>query len=101
MEYLYGILGLGFWGYALATLIMFQVSIMAVTVYLHRDATHRALDLHPWVRHFFRLWIWMTSGMLTRQWVAVHRKHHARCETEEDPHSPQMVGLKKVLLEGA
>ncbi|MCH8896587.1 MAG: fatty acid desaturase, partial [Proteobacteria bacterium] len=58
-------------------------------------------DLHPWLRHFFRLWIWMTSGMLTRQWVSVHRKHHARCETEEDPHSPQMVGLKKVLLEGA
>ncbi len=101
MEYLYGILNLDFWGYVIATLIMFQVSIFAVTVYLHRDATHRALDLHPWVRHFFRFWIWMTSGMLTRQWVAVHRKHHARCETEEDPHSPQMVGLKKVLLEGA
>lgn len=101
MEYLYGILNLDFWGYVIAALIMFQVSIFAVTVYLHRDATHRALDLHPWLRHFFRLWIWMTSGMLTRQWVAVHRKHHARCETEEDPHSPQMVGLKKVLLEGA
>ena len=101
MEYLYGILDLDFWGYVIAALIMFQVSIFAVTVYLHRDATHRALDLHPWLRHFFRLWIWMTSGMLTRQWVAVHRKHHARCETEEDPHSPQMVGLKKVLLEGA
>jgi len=101
MEYLYGILNLDFWGYVIAALIMFQVSIFAVTVYLHRDATHRALDLHPWLRHFFRLWIWMTSGMLTRQWVSVHRKHHARCETEEDPHSPQMVGLKKVLLEGA
>jgi stearoyl-CoA desaturase (delta-9 desaturase) len=101
MEYLYGILNLDFWGYVIATLIMFQISIFAVTVYLHRDATHRALDLHPWLRQFFRLWIWMTSGMLTRQWVAVHRKHHARCETEEDPHSPQMVGLKKVLLEGA
>ncbi len=101
MEYLYGILNLDFWGYVIATLIMFQVSIFAVTVYLHRDATHRALDLHPWVRHFFRFWIWITSGMLTRQWVAVHRKHHAHCETEEDPHSPQMVGLKKVLLEGA
>jgi len=101
MEYLYGILNLDFWGYVIATLIMFQISIFAVTVYLHRDATHRALDLHPWLRQFFRLWIWMTSGMLTRQWVAVHRKHHARCETEEDPHSPQVVGLKKVLLEGA
>lgn len=101
MEYLYGILDLDFWGYVIATFIMFQVSIFAVTVYLHRDATHRALDLHPWVRQFFRLWIWMTSGMLTRQWVAVHRKHHARCETTEDPHSPQIFGLKKVLLEGA
>ncbi|MCZ6560138.1 MAG: fatty acid desaturase [Gammaproteobacteria bacterium] len=101
MDYLYGILNLGFWGYVIATLIMFQISIFAVTVYLHRDATHRALDLHPWLRQFFRLWIWMTSGMLTRQWVAVHRKHHARVETDEDPHSPQMVGLKKVLLEGA
>ena len=101
MQYLYGILDLDFWGYVLAAFIMFQVSIFAVTVYLHRDATHRALDLHPWVRQFFRLWIWMTSGMLTRQWVAVHRKHHARCETTEDPHSPQILGLKKVLLEGA
>lgn len=101
MQYLYGILDLDFWGYVLAAFIMFQVSIFAVTVYLHRDATHRALDLHPWVRQFFRLWIWMTSGMLTRQWVAVHRKHHARCETTEDPHSPQIFGLKKVLLEGA
>ncbi len=101
MDYLYGIAGLSFWGYVLVAVIMVQTTIMGVTVYLHRDAAHRSLDLHPALRHFFRLWIWMTSGMLTREWVAIHRKHHARCETEDDPHSPQVKGLKKVLLEGA
>jgi stearoyl-CoA desaturase (Delta-9 desaturase) len=72
-----------------------------VTLYLHRDQAHRALDLHPALRHFFRFWIWCTSGMLTKEWVAVHRKHHAFCETPDDPHSPQIYGLRKVLLEGA
>jgi stearoyl-CoA desaturase (delta-9 desaturase) len=75
--------------------------MMAVTLYLHRDQAHRAINLHPALRHFFRFWIWCTSGMLTREWVAVHRKHHAFCETADDPHSPQVFGLKKVLLEGA
>ena len=101
MEYLYGLLDLSFWGYVLATFIMVQVTMMAVTLYLHRDQAHRSLDLHPLLRHFFRFWIWCTSGMLTREWVAVHRKHHAACETEDDPHSPQIYGLRKVLLEGA
>jgi len=101
MEYLYGILNLGIWGYVVATLIMVQITMMAVTLYLHRDQAHRAIDLHPALRHFFRFWIWSTSGMLTREWVAVHRKHHAYCETPDDPHSPQIHGLKKVLLEGA
>ena len=101
MDYLYGILNLDFWGYVLATFILLQISMMAVTLYLHRDQAHRAIDLHPALRHFFRFWIWCTSGMLTREWVAVHRKHHAFCETEDDPHSPQIYGLKKVLLEGA
>ena len=101
MEYLYGLLNLSFWGYCLATVIMVQVTMMAVTLYLHRDQAHRALDLHPALRHFFRFWIWCTSGMLTKEWVAVHRKHHAYCETPDDPHSPQVYGLKKVLLEGA
>ncbi len=101
MEYLYGALNLDFGGYLLAALLMLQVSMMAVTLYLHRDQAHRAVDLHPVLRHFFRFWIWCTSGMLTREWVAVHRKHHAYCETEDDPHSPQVYGLKKVLLEGA
>jgi stearoyl-CoA desaturase (delta-9 desaturase) len=101
MNYLYGLLDLSFWGYVLATVIMVQITMMAVTLYLHRDQAHRALDLHPVLRHFFRFWIWATSGMLTREWVAVHRKHHAHCETPDDPHSPQIYGIRKVLLEGA
>jgi stearoyl-CoA desaturase (delta-9 desaturase) len=101
MEYLYGVLNLDAGGYVIATLIMLQVTMMAVTLYLHRDQAHRAIDLHPALRHFFRFWIWCTSGMLTREWVAIHRKHHAFCETKDDPHSPQIYGLKKVLLEGA
>ena len=101
LDHAYGLLNLSFWGYVLAGFVMVQITMMAVTLYLHRDQAHRSLDLHPALRHFFRLWIWMTSGMLTREWVAVHRKHHAFCETEDDPHSPQIYGLKKVLLEGA
>ena len=101
MEYLYGLLDLSFGGYVIATLVMIQITMMAVTLYLHRDQAHRAIDLHPALRHFFRFWIWCTSGMLTREWVAVHRKHHAFCETPGDPHSPQIYGIRKVLLEGA
>jgi stearoyl-CoA desaturase (Delta-9 desaturase) len=100
-DHMYGYLNLSFWGYVIATLILVQISIFGVTVYLHRDAAHRSLDLHPVIRHFFRLWIWASSSMLTKEWVAVHRKHHAKCETAEDPHSPVIFGLKKVLLEGA
>ncbi|MBT8085656.1 MAG: acyl-CoA desaturase [Woeseia sp.] len=101
MDYLYGVLNLSMWGYVIATLILVQITMMAVTLYLHRDQAHRSLELHPILRHFFRFWIWSTSGMLTREWVAVHRKHHAHCEKDGDPHSPQVFGLKKVLLEGA
>jgi stearoyl-CoA desaturase (delta-9 desaturase) len=101
LDFLYGILNLDFWGYVVVTVVMVQVTFMAVTLYLHRDATHRSLDLHPALRHVFRFWLWMSSGILTREWVAVHRKHHARCETQDDPHSPVVFGLKKVLLEGA
>lgn len=101
MEYLYGVLNLSFWGYVIATFVMVQITMMSVTLYLHRDQAHRALELHTALRHFFRFWVWCTSGMLTREWVAVHRKHHAYCETEDDPHSPQIFGLRKVLLEGA
>lgn len=101
VDFLYGVLGLGFWGYVIATAIFLQITIMCVTVYLHRDATHRSVDLHPALRHFARFWIWFTAAMLTREWVAVHRKHHAKCETPEDPHSPVIYGLKRILLEGA
>jgi stearoyl-CoA desaturase (delta-9 desaturase) len=72
-----------------------------VTIFLHRHQAHRALELHPVVSHFFRLWLWLTTGMVTREWTAVHRKHHAKCETEDDPHSPQVKGLREVLLRGA
>lgn len=75
--------------------------MMAVTLYLHRDQAHRAIELHPAIRHFFRLWIWLTSGMVTREWVAVHRKHHAFCESVDDPHSPVTHGLRTILLRGA
>jgi stearoyl-CoA desaturase (delta-9 desaturase) len=101
IDALYGLLGLGFWGYVLATVVSVQITIVCVTVYLHRDAAHRAVDLHPAIRNFARFWIWFTAGMLTREWVAVHRKHHAKCETPDDPHSPVVFGLRKVLLEGA
>ena len=100
LTFLYGLLNLNFWEYALVTLIMVQTTIMAVTLYLHRDAAHRSLDLHPALRHFFRLWIWMSSGMLTKEWVAVHRKHHSFSDEPGDPHSPVVFGLRKVLLEG-
>ena len=97
----HGLLGLSAWGYVLASFIMVQITVFAVTLYLHRDAAHRAVDLHPALRHFSRFWLWLTTGTCTREWVAIHRKHHARCETADDPHSPQVKGLRKVLLQGA
>ncbi|WP_408238933.1 DesA family fatty acid desaturase [Paraburkholderia dipogonis] len=96
-----GLLALSGWQILLATLISTHVTIISVTVYLHRCQAHRALDLHPLVSHFFRFWLWMTTGMVTGKWAAVHRKHHAKCETQEDPHSPQIRGIWKVLLGGA
>jgi stearoyl-CoA desaturase (Delta-9 desaturase) len=101
LRYGYGVLNLSVWGYIVAAAISIQITILCVTVYLHRDATHRSVDLHSSLRHFARFWIWFTAGMLTREWVSVHRKHHARCETADDPHSPVIYGLKKILLEGA
>jgi len=97
----YGILDLSWWGYIVATLLMTHVTIVAITVFLHRCQAHRALTLHWLPSHFFRLWLWLTTGMETKAWAAIHRKHHAKCETEDDPHSPQIFGLKKLLLEGA
>jgi stearoyl-CoA desaturase (delta-9 desaturase) len=101
LDFLYGLASLGLWGNVLAGFIMVQITMVAVTCYLHRDAAHRAVDLHPALRHFFRFWIWATSGMLTSEWVAVHRKHHAFSDVPGDPHSPVLLGLKKILLEGA
>jgi stearoyl-CoA desaturase (delta-9 desaturase) len=96
-----GIFELPWWGYVAATLALTHVTIAAVTIYLHRHSAHRALDLHPVISHFFRFWLWLTTGMETKEWTAVHRKHHARCETADDPHSPQILGINKVMWEGA
>ena len=101
LDFLYGLVRLSFWGYVLVTFLLVQVTMMAVTLYLHRDAAHRAVDLHPVLRHIFRVWIWSTSGMITGEWVAVHRKHHAFSDVPGDPHSPVLLGLRKILLEGA
>ncbi len=97
----FGLLNLSFWGYVIATLVFTQITIAAVTIYLHRHQAHRALTLHPVVSHFFRFWLWLTTGMITRDWVAIHRKHHATNDVEGDPHSPQVLGIKKVFWEGA
>jgi stearoyl-CoA desaturase (delta-9 desaturase) len=83
------------------TLVVTHITIAAVTIYLHRCQAHRAVELHPIVSHFFRFWLWLTTGMVTGEWASIHRKHHAKCETEQDPHSPQVLGLSKVLWEGA
>jgi stearoyl-CoA desaturase (delta-9 desaturase) len=95
-----GLLNLPWWGDLLAGLVLVQITIAAVTIYLHRCQAHRALDLHPAVSHFFRFWLWMTTGMITKEWAAIHRKHHAKCETEEDPHSPRIHGINKILWTG-
>ena len=96
-----GFLQPSWWVYAVVGLALTHITIVSVTVFLHRHQAHRALDLHPVVSHFFRFWLWLTTGMVTREWVAIHRKHHAKCETPEDPHSPQTRGIAKVLWEGA
>ena len=96
-----GVLDLPWWGYIAYTLILTHITIAGVTIYLHRHSAHRALDLHPIPAHFFRFWLWLTTGMLTKHWTAIHRKHHAKCETVDDPHSPQIFGIRKVLLQGA
>ncbi len=98
---LYGLLDLPAWQVALIILVLTHITIASVTVFLHRAQAHRALVLHPIPEHFFRFWLWLTTGMVTREWVAVHRKHHARCETENDPHSPQVLGLRRVFGRGA
>jgi stearoyl-CoA desaturase (Delta-9 desaturase) len=97
----HGLLDADWWQVAIYALVVTHVTIVSVTVFLHRAQSHRALELHPIPAHFFRLWLWLTTGMVTKEFVAIHRKHHAKCETEEDPHSPQTRGIKTVLLTGA
>ena len=80
--------------------VVTQLTIFSVTLYLHRSQSHRGVDFHPVLAHFFRFWSWLSTGMVTKEWVAIHRKHHAKCETEEDPHSPKVFGIKTVLLQG-
>ena len=95
-----GVFDLPWWGYVIVVLAMTHVTIAGVTIYLHRHQAHRALELGPLPSHFFRLWLWLTTGMVTKEWEAIHRKHHAKCETADDPHSPQVLGLNRVLWGG-
>ncbi len=97
----HGFLDWGFWGIVAFTLVTTHITIVSVTVYLHRHSAHRALDLHPALKHFFRLWLWLGTGMVTKEWTAIHRKHHAKCETEEDPHSPVVRGIGEIFWRGA
>ncbi|MEC7814812.1 MAG: fatty acid desaturase [Pseudomonadota bacterium] len=96
-----GLLDLSVWQLIAVTLVLTHVTIVSVTLYLHRHSAHNSLDLHPVLKHFFRFWLWLTTAQNTKEWTAIHRKHHAKCETEEDPHSPVVLGIRKVLTEGA
>ncbi|MFT4179786.1 MAG: fatty acid desaturase [Thermomonas sp.] len=96
-----GLLQFGWWQMLLYLLIVTQITIFTVTLYLHRSQAHRGVDFHPVIAHFFRFWSWLTTSMITREWAAIHRKHHAKCETEEDPHSPMHKGISNVLWKGA
>ena len=95
-----GAIDMPWWGYVLTMLALCHVTIAAVTIFLHRAQAHRALDLHPIVSHFFRMWLWLSTGMVTKEWVAIHRKHHAKCDTVDDPHSPVIHGHLGVLRFG-
>jgi len=97
----HGLVESTWWQVLLFTLVTTHITIAAVTIFLHRAQAHRALDLHAIPAHFFRLWLWLTTGMVTKEWVSIHRKHHAKCETEDDPHSPQTRGIQTVLLTGS
>ena len=96
-----GIMQASWWQILLFTLAVTHVTIVGVTIYLHRSQAHRGVDLHPAVAHFFRFWLWLTTGMVTKEWVSIHRKHHARCEREGDPHSPMIYGIGRVMFRGA
>jgi stearoyl-CoA desaturase (delta-9 desaturase) len=100
MTYFYGLLNFSLWQYIVVTLVLMHVTVMCITLYLHRTAAHSALELHPIAAHFFRFWLWFATATVTKEWVAIHRKHHATSDTEADPHSPQIYGLKKVMTQG-
>ena len=97
----HGLLAASWWQIILYTLVTTHITIVSVTIYLHRHQAHRAMDLHAIPSHFFRFWLWLGTGQVTKEWVSIHRKHHAKCETMEDPHSPQAHGIKKVFWQGA
>lgn len=97
----HGMWDLAWWQIIAFTLVLTHITMISVTVFLHRHQAHRSLDLHPIVSHFFRFWLWLTTGQVTKEWAAIHRKHHAKCEQAEDPHSPHVHGIKTVLLKGA
>jgi stearoyl-CoA desaturase (delta-9 desaturase) len=96
-----GLVGASWWQVVLFTLAATHVTIAAVTIFLHRSQAHRALELHAIPAHFFRFWLWLTTGMVTKEWVAIHRKHHAKCETADDPHSPVTRGIDTVFWKGS
>jgi stearoyl-CoA desaturase (Delta-9 desaturase) len=96
-----GLIQTTWWQLVVIALVLTHITIASVTIFLHRSQAHRSLDLGPIPSHFFRFWLWLTTGMVTKEWVAIHRKHHAKCETEEDPHSPVTRGIKTVLLTGS
>ncbi len=96
----HGLIHAGVGSLALYLLVVTQLTILSVTLYLHRSQAHRGVDFHPLIAHFFRFWAWLTTAMVTKQWVAVHRKHHAKVETIEDPHSPMVFGIKRVFWQG-
>ncbi len=95
-----GLWGLSAWQIVLFTLLVTHITMISVTIFLHRHQAHRALDLHPVLSHFFRFWLWLTTGQVTKEWASIHRKHHAKCEQPDDPHSPHVYGIKTVLLQG-
>ena len=96
----HGLTGASWVGVLIYALVVTQLTIFSVTLYLHRSQTHRGVDFHPAINHAFRFWLWLSTGMITKEWVGVHRKHHARVDTAEDPHSPQYAGIKKVFWDG-
>jgi stearoyl-CoA desaturase (delta-9 desaturase) len=96
----FGLTGSTWWVVLVYGLLATQLTIFSVTLFLHRSAAHRAVDFHPAVQHVFRFWTWMTTAMVTQEWVAIHRKHHAKCETAEDPHSPVHFGINRVFWHG-